>query len=153
MPSNSKDSERERKRMYAIKRREDMKKALARFTAQDRNLMCALAELNMYVEDIAKRFGARPSVISYYLKTRDYPILYRNNAWDHNKPNLDPLPNDPTPEQIKERCAEIRRGWSEHERRVRAGQVSTVELAEQFNLHRRGHTLLTRVSIRTGVAK
>lgn len=151
MPSN-KDSERERKRLYCQERRKNMKQALARFTASDRNLMCALAEIQTCVEDIAKRFGAKKSVISYYLKTRDYPVIYRNNAWNP-KPNLDPLPQDPTPEEIKAACAEIQAGWSDHERRVRAGQVGVVELANQFNLYRRGTTICTRVSTRTGVAR
>lgn len=153
MPSNNKDSERERKRLYGQERRKRMKQALARFTASDRNLMCALAEIQTCVEDIAKRFGAKKSVISYYLKTRDYPVIYRDNAWAHNKPNLDPLPQDPTPEEIQAACAEIQAGWSEHERRVRAGQVGVVELANQFNMYRRGSTICTRVSARTGVAK
>lgn len=149
----SKDNERERKRQYGIARRQRMKRDLARFTEKDRNQMCALAEIHMYVEDIAKRFNARPVVIAYYLKSRSYPVLYKTNAWDHNKPNLEPLPTDPTPEEIKAKCAEIQAGWSEHERRMRAGKSGAYELAEQFNLYRRGTTICTRVSTRTGVAR
>ena len=78
------------------------------------------------VPEIAKRLGC--SKVSVYQVLKSQGVTRSHSQAQAIRVNrvVGPLPQDPTPEEIKERSAKIRKHWSEEEHHERAGAFGPV---------------------------
>jgi hypothetical protein len=89
-------------------------------------LICDLARESTAVEEIAEITGVNVKVVTFGLRRHNLPVIYRRER-DHDLKMREWQPGDPTPEEIEERAAEIRKGWSRHEyARRRVGEAPAI---------------------------
>jgi len=89
----------------------------------NRNSFNRLWNSNLPVNEIADFFGVSPSLV----KTMAIKYGSLSPSARREEQAQEWQPGDPTPEEIKERAAVIRAGWTETELRARLGERKTAE--------------------------